>query len=435
MKQFVTNLVTTYARQAIERYQPKVVGVTGSQGKTSVRLAVATVLKSSGVSVRTPAKNYNNEIGFPLGILGMTSPGKSSLGWLKLLREARRVARGKDPQFPKVLVLEYGVDKTGDMKHLLSMAKPQVAIVTGVSTVHAEGFGSLDDILKEKMQLAESVDASGSVIVNADDVHLEEALGQVKATVSSYGFSETADVRVMDVDLSTRPDEWFDVDEMASVLTVTIRGQEERYVFKLKNRAGRPVGSTLAAAVTVAESFNVDSMHIVSSLSKLKATPGRLQLLPGIKGSLILDDSYNASPAAMRAAVETLADFDPVQGARRIAVLGSMGELGRYMEDEHRHVGFVAAEMGIDLLLCVGEPARDIARAAVEAGMKAEMVHEFETSFQAGRWLDQEIESGDVVLVKGSQSTRMEKVVKDIMAEPLRASELLVRQSKKWLES
>jgi len=199
--------------------------------------------------------------------------------------------------------------------------------------------------------------------------------------------------------------------------------------------AGRPVASTIAAAITVAEHLNIDVVDIVSSLSKLSSAPGRMRLLPGIKGTLILDDSYNASPEAVRVAVETLADFDPVLGARRIAVLGSMAELGRYVEDEHRHVGFIVAEMGIDVLVCVGEPARDIARSAIEAGLQAEHVEEFETSVSAGRWLDHNLQPGDVVLVKGSQSSRMEKAVKDIMAEPDRAGELLVRQDTRWLET
>ena len=199
--------------------------------------------------------------------------------------------------------------------------------------------------------------------------------------------------------------------------------------------AGRPVASTAAAVIALGEHLGLDVVDLIASLSKMSSVPGRMSLLPGIKGTLILDDSYNASPAAVRAAIETLADFDPQEGARRIAVLGSMAELGRYTEDEHRHVGFMVAEMGIDILLCVGEAARDIARSAEEAGMKKETVHEFETSVAAGRWLDQELRRGDIVLVKGSQSSRMEKAVKDIMAEPLRAGELLVRQDARWLET
>ncbi len=435
MKQFVMNLLTTYARRAIKRYQPTVIGVTGSQGKTSVRLALTRLLEDAGRSVRTPKKNYNNEFGFPLGILGLESAGRSSMGWLRVLLRARRIARGKDKNFPKTLVLEYGVDKKGDMDHLLSITRPLIAVVTGVSTIHAAGYENVAELAGEKMKLARVVPERGLVVLNADETHVRERLTDLKASMLTYGFSEDADVRIMDLHLVTRPDDWFGVDEMAAELNVTIKGTREIYALSLKNMAGRPVASTAAAAIALGEYLGLDVVDLIASLSKMRSIPGRMSLLPGIKGTLILDDSYNASPAAVRAAVETLADFDPVAGARRIAALGSMAELGRYTEDEHRHVGFVVAEMGIDLLLCVGEGARDIARSAEEAGMKKEMVHEFETSVAAGRWLDQELHSGDVVLVKGSQSSRMEKIVKDIMAEPVRAGELLVRQDSRWLET
>ena len=417
----------------MEAYKPTIIGVTGSQGKTSVRLAIAKVLEDSGKLVRTSDENYNNEIGFPLAIFGMKSPGRSSMGWLKVLLSARRMARGKMKDFPEVLVLEYGVDKKGDMDYLLSIAKPNIAVVTGVSSIHAEGFGSVEDIAEEKSGLARAVAKEGLIVVNEDDTRSEALVNNSVASKISYGFSKDADVVIECMNLSTQPDDWFGVGETVAKMSVMIRGRDNAYSLEMKNVIGRPVAITAAAAIAVAEHLNVDVVDIISSLSKLTSAPGRMSLVPGIKGSLILDDSYNASPSAMRAALETLSEFDPVEGARSIAALGYMAELGRYTEDEHRHIGFAAAELGIDILLCVGEPARDIARSAVEAGMKKENVMEFNDSVEAGRWLDRNIETGDVVLAKGSQSSRMEKVVKDIMSEPLRASELLVRQYGKWV--
>ncbi|HBL39380.1 TPA: hypothetical protein DDZ10_01785 [Candidatus Uhrbacteria bacterium] len=435
MKRFVLNLLTNYARQAVERYQPTVIGITGSQGKTSVRLAATRLLEDAGRSVRTPKKNYNNEFGFPLGILGLGSAGRSSMGWLRILFQARRIARGKDKNFPKTLILEYGIDKKGDMDHLLSIAQPTIAVVTGVSTIHAVGYENVAEVAEEKMKLARAVPKHGLVVLNADETHLRERMADLNASILTYGFSADADAHIVEMHFVTRPDDWFGVDETAAELNITVKGAREIYALSLKNMAGRPVASTAAAVIALGEHLGLDVVDLIASLSKMSSVPGRMSLLPGIKGTLILDDSYNASPAAVRAAIETLADFDPQEGARRIAVLGSMAELGRYTEDEHRHVGFMVAEMGIDILLCVGEAARDIARSAEEAGMKKETVHEFETSVAAGRWLDQELRRGDIVLVKGSQSSRMEKAVKDIMAEPLRAGELLVRQDARWLET
>jgi UDP-N-acetylmuramoyl-tripeptide--D-alanyl-D-alanine ligase len=148
---------------------------------------------------------------------------------------------------------------------------------------------------------------------------------------------------------------------------------------------------------------------------------------------LIIDSSYNAAPASMMAGLEVLQAFSPVEGAKRVAALGQMAELGPYSEQEHRMIGMYAAEVGVDLLITVGEPSRDIRRGAIEAGIPEEQTQHFDSSVDAGRWLDREINKGDIILVKGSQSVRMEKVVKDLMAEPLRAGDLLVRQSKKWM--
>jgi UDP-N-acetylmuramoyl-tripeptide--D-alanyl-D-alanine ligase len=154
--------------------------------------------------------------------------------------------------------------------------------------------------------------------------------------------------------------------------------------------------------------------------------------LPGIKGSLIIDSTYNAAPASMMAALDVLREFHPMESARRIAVLGHMAELGMYHDQEHRLVGLKVAELGVDVLVTIGELSRAIRSAAIEAGLPQEHTHHFDSPIETGRWLDGEIRKGDIVLVKGSQSARTEKVVKDIMAQPLRASELLVRQSSYW---
>ena len=170
-------------------------------------------------------------------------------------------------------------------------------------------------------------------------------------------------------------------------------------------------------------------------VDKIPGEPGRMHPIAGIKGSLLLDDSYNAAPASMLAALEVLKQFIVVESARRIAVLGKMAELGSLTQDEHRMLGLRVAEGGVDLLVCVGEPAQDIRQGAMEAGMPEDHIQFFPDAKEAGRWLDREVKKGDVVLIKGSQSARMEWVVKDLMAEPLHAPDLLVRQDSKWLET
>jgi UDP-N-acetylmuramyl pentapeptide synthase len=171
-----------------------------------------------------------------------------------------------------------------------------------------------------------------------------------------------------------------------------------------------------------------------AALSKqLEPVSGRLRPLAGIKGSLILDDSYNAAPASVVAGLEALQQFTPGEEYdRRIAALADMAELGTLSEQEHRAIGTLVATTA-DLFVAVGPQMRFAIEAAEAAGMDKNKIEWFKDSVEAGRYLDRIIEKGDVVLVKGSQSQRMEKAVKDIMAEPGRAAEFLVRQEEAWL--
>jgi UDP-N-acetylmuramyl pentapeptide synthase len=240
-------------------------------------------------------------------------------------------------------------------------------------------------------------------------------------------------VRALDYSIETRSDFSFEPGEQFSEVRSNVQMHGESVVITLINQLGKSAVSSVLAAVTVAKHLGLSTEEILSRLDHLKQEPGRMNPIPGIKGSLIIDSTYNAAPASMMSALSILSEFEPVESARRIAVLGHMAELGAQSEQEHRMVGMRAAEV-CDRLITVGEMAHHIRHAAIEAGMPEERTEEFADPTEAGRWLDHEIKKGDIVLVKGSQSARMEKVVKDVMAEPLRARELLVRQSKKWIK-
>ena len=435
MKILMQKCLAHCARRVVARERPFVIGITGSYGKTSMRNAITSMLVANGFSVATPNGNYNNEWGFPLGILGFGSPGRSATGWLAVLLGAIGRAYGKSADYPKYLVLEYGADHPGDIKKLCAIAKPRMAVMTGVSSIHAEFLGSLDDVAREKSTLAKAVPEDGCVFVTADDNMAGQLVTGAVAPVERYGYDVSADVQVREEQLTIKPDANFLPGDVFATTTLTVTSKTQTYFIELKNLIGKPVGSMVAGAIIVAEKLGLLSGQIDRGLSNMTAVPGRLHLLPGIRGTLVIDDTYNAAPAAMQAALQTLLLFPVVGEARRIAVLGHMAELGPYHEKEHAAVGKLVADLGMDVLLTVGEKARDIARAAKAAGMEAGKIEEFETPHDAGRWLDRHIRQGDVVLVKGAQSARMEKVVKEIMAEPLRARELLVRQYGSWLES
>lgn len=432
MKTLIQYSLKCLAQKIILRQHPKIVAITGSVGKTSTRNAIATLL-GERFAVRTNIKNYNNEFGVPLTIIGIASPGRSVFGWLKVFGEAVKLAFFRDPSYPNMLVLEYGADKPGDIRYLCEIAQPDVAVLTAISPVHLANFGTMEKLMDEKGSLLVSVKSEGVAVANADDPQVMMLTARANASVKTFGLSANADVRVSDVRLQTREDFSFDPGETFSTLTFDLIAGTEQETVSLTNRLGKgPIASVLAA-VCVGQSLGLHLSEMKELVSKIPSEPGRMHPIAGIKGSLILDDSYNAAPASMLAALEVLKQFSVAESARRIAVLGAMAELGPLTQDEHRLLGLRVAEGGVDRLVCVGEPAQDIRLGALEAGMSEEHIQFFPTSKEAGRWLDHEIKKGDIVLVKGSQSARMEWIVKDVMAEPLRAKELLVRQEDKWL--
>jgi len=424
MKKVIQNLISAKAKKLLALHHPLIIAVTGSVGKTSVRNAIASVL-SAKYRVGATIKNYNNEFGVPLTILGAESPGKSVFGWLKVLFFSPK-------SIPEVFVLEYGIDHPGDMKHLCEIAKPDIAVLTRISPVHAEHFRSIEELAEEKAGILEA--AKQLVVLNADDPRVMGLAGHASAPALLYGFSDRADVVAGDYQLTTREDFSFEPGEEFSTINATVTlEQGERLELTLTNMLGRTGVSALLPAIAIAKHLGLTREQILEKLPLTQFEPGRMNPIPGIKGSLIIDSSYNAAPASMAAALEVLGEFHPVEGARRIAVLGFMAELGAYAAQEHRLIGLKVAEVGVDLLLTVGELARDIRRGAIEAGLAEDHSEHFDSPIDAGRWLDREIRKGDIVLVKGSQSARMERIVKDVMAQPLKAGELLVRQTDSWL--
>ncbi len=426
MKKIIQQLITRKAKNLLAKHKPLVIAVTGSVGKTSVRNAIATVL-SAKFRVRETTKNYNNEFGVPLTILGVKSPGKSVIGWLKVLLMKPR-------DVPQVFVLEYAIDHPGDMSHLCDIATPSISVLTRLSSVHAEFFASVQALAEEKAGLLARTAKDGLCVLDADDSLVMGVSGHASAPILKYGFAQTADVQATSYSLTTREDFSFEPGERFCTATVSVKAQDGDVLdLELVNVLGKASVSSFLPAIAIAKHLGLSHEQILSKIPEIRLEPGRMNPIPGIKGSLILDASYNAAPASMAAALDVLAAFTPASGARRIAVLGSMTELGALSEQEHRMLGMRAQEAGVDLLVTVGELSRDTRRGAIEAGVVEAQTQHFDSSKDAGRWLDAQIHKGDVILVKGSQAIRMERVVKDVMAQPLRATELLCRQDGGWV--
>ena len=419
--------LTTCAKVRLWRLKKNgamVVGVTGSMGKTTCKEAVAHVLRGQ-FRVLCSAKSYNTEFGLPLTILGLKSEFSSITGWTGNLARAMWKCV-MDREIFDVIVLEMGVDKKGDMDTLLDVIIPDVTIFTGVHPVHmaAGQFADLDAIFEEKSKLVKAVKSGGAVYMDYGDERCRKLGGQMAkieggAKVVMYGMDDSAKLKASEIKSGKKGIEFMATyGEVTALVEVPILGKQH-------------VGSILPA-IGGGLLLGMYMKDIVARLEKFKMPPGRLSLIDGINKSLIVDSSYNASPDAVRAAVNTIQELGAV---RRIFVFGNMNELGVISEKEHREIApFLQGK--IDILVTVGDMAKLCGEEFVKKGSTENNViwKPFSDAIAAAEFMKNEVKEGDVVLVKGSQNkVRLEKLVKQIMLEPQRAGELLARQD--WADA
>ncbi len=415
------------------RFKPMIIAVTGNVGKTSTKEAIATVV-GKVKSVRTAAY-LNNEFGVPLAIFGgwtdeYYDQGSSFWFWFKVLFISYfKLLFIKN--YPEVLVLEYGADRPGDIKRLSKKYKPHIGVVTAVGEVpvHVEYFSGPEAVAREKSRLVEALSATDFAVLNFDDLAVLEMKEKTKAKVITFGFGEGATVRVSNLEPWTE-------NGIPEGVGFKMNYNDSFVPFKLFGSLGKSQGYAAAAAAAVGSIFGMNLVDISEALSEYRGPKGRLKILEGIKNSIVIDDTYNASPLSTHLALETLRDLP---GTRKVAVLGDMLELGKYTIGAHKEAGNMAGSF-VDLLICVGSRAKFIADSAFNqlaptgaSGIPKDNIYKFDTSDAAKLKVKELIKEGDLVLVKGSQGMRMEKIVEEIMAEPERKKELLVRQSKKWL--
>jgi len=422
MKKIIEKILKIIASAVLKKYKPFIVGVTGSMGKTSTKEAIFAVL-SKKFSVRRNVKNYNNEIGVPLTILGQDSGGRSLFNWIAVFLGGLKLIFSKS-EYPEILVLEMGADKPGDIKYLMSFVDPNIGVITGIGEVpvHVEFFKSPVQIAREKARLIEFLNEDDFAIFNYDDKWIKNMVTKTKARILTYGLGEGAKVRATNYELN------IGFEPGLSGNNFKIEYDGKTVPVRCEGILGEHQIYPMLAATAVGLAKGMNLIEILDGLKNYEPPRGRMRLLEGIKHTWIMDDSYNASPSATLAALETLGRFE---GRRKIAVLGDMLELGEFTEQAHRQVGQKAKESA-DFIFAVGERMRFAADEAIVKGMPRNEVFVFDTADEARLPLQMTIQKGDIILIKGSQSMRMEKIVEEIMAHPERAGELLVRQEKKW---
>ena len=427
-RKLIVSVLTWEARGVLRKYKPKVVAITGSVGKTSAKDAIFAVLAHK-FHTRASEKSFNSEIGVPLTILGVPNGWTNPFKWFQNIFDGLVLLVMRAP-YPEWLVLEVGADRPGDIRSLAEWLPVDVAVITRLPEVpvHVEYFDSVEQLVEEKASLLDAVRAGGAVVLYADDErtkNLQNRMPAPDAKVFTFGFKEGADIRGMDIVVER--EQGSEVWPVGVQAKIAVEGCSAPV--SVAGTVGAHALLPVLAGAAVGHALGLDMAEILAGLEDYDPPQGRMLLLRGLKGSLIIDDTYNSSPAAVMAALDTLVQVKPT--GRRIAVLGDMLELGRFSVDEHKKAGAHAAKC-CDLLLTVGFRARATAEAALDNGMEDSKVLQYESSHKAGAELQNLISEGDCVLVKGSQGMRMERVVEEIMLEPARAADLLVRQDREW---
>lgn len=448
LKTIIVAILTLESRLILAKYKPFIVAVTGSVGKTSTKDAIYSVLKSQGRYVRKAEKSMNSETGLPITILGVPNAWRNIYGWLQNIVQGARLILKKN-EYPDCLVLELGADHPNDIKKIAKWLHPDIVVITQISAlpVHVEFFKHPEEVFEEKASLATAVKNGGMLVLFADNEKVLALADRVKdknVKVISFGTVEVAQVKGSEYKVKYEMrDTSYEVQNLEneknsylstpSGFTFKLDMNDESAQVSTKGILGKSYMYPLLAAAAVARARNLSISTIVNGLNSYDTPKGRMNIVAGINDATLIDDTYNSSPDAVSSALQTLKDLE-CSGVK-IAVLGDMMELGHYSAEEHRKLG---REVGDILsvngqLVTVGQRSRVMADEAIKAGMLAIQVHSFNTSLEAGEYLKLIVKRGDVILIKGSQSIRMERTVKMLMKNPEQAEKLLVRQEKEWL--
>lgn len=351
-----------------------VVAITGSNGKTTTKEMCAAVLSAVGPCHRTPG-NLNNQYGLPLTLLG----------------------RDRDD---RCLVVELGMNHRGEIEALAALARPTVGVITNVGIAHIEHLGSRAEIAAEKGDLVAMLPRDATAVLNADDALVARQAARTQARVVTFGVEAAADVRAERV-------ERLGADGYAFELVAP----EGRVAVRVRGLGATTVPNALAAcAAGLAAGAALE--QVAEGIARHEPVKGRLEARALANGALLVDDSYNANPQSVEAALRLLSQLR--DGRRAVAVLGDMGELGDASESAHRGAGRLAAELDVDFVVTLGDRAECVASGAVEAGMKREHAIVARDHGDAAARASALLREGDVVLVKGSRAMQMERVARAI---------------------
>lgn len=410
LKEIVISILARQVRLLRKKHQFKVIGVVGGIGKTSTKLAIAESL-SKTLRVRYQKGNYNHLVSVPLIFFDHPMPSLfNPFAWIKIFIDNAKQIRSEYPV--DLVVVEVGTDRLGEIAAFEKYLKLDYAVVTAIVPEHMEYFNDMQTVANEELSVA---GYSEKLIYNADLV--AEEYRQPLRDAISYGRQQPADYRLANI---LRTTGGFECD---------IKHAGEIFLhFNLEGISEVQLYSALAAAVVGSE-LGLNPAQILDGIAAITPVSGRLRQLRGINNSLIIDDTYNAIPDAVKAGLEMLQGLEAPQ---KVAILGNMNQLGATSAQTHTEIGELCDSAGLDLVITIGPDAN--AYLAPAAASKGCAVKSFNTPYKAGEYLQSKIEQGAILFAKGSQDKVFaEEAIKLLLADPEDVSKL-VRQSKYWLK-
>ncbi|HFC76876.1 MAG TPA: UDP-N-acetylmuramoyl-tripeptide--D-alanyl-D-alanine ligase [Candidatus Moranbacteria bacterium] len=403
---YLEKMLRLMAIVVLKRHKPKIVGITGSVGKSFAKEAVYLALNKK-YNVRKNIENYNNEIGIPLTIIGAKTGGKNPLRWLLVFM--KWLGWLISPiGYPKILILEMAVDHPGDMKYLTNFIPVDIAVLTNISLSHLKFFKNIDEIAQEKISLAKAVEKRGTIILNIDNSFLNKYYEKINKYATAISMQKNADVIASDVHFNY-------IDEELRGLSFKLNFQGKIIPFRLPNIIAEHQIYAILVAIAVANHFKINLIEVAKLLEDFQSPPRRMNLVYGVNNSLVIDDSYNSSPISTVAALKT---FCSLRAKRRIAILGDMLELGKKTEGEHQKIiRNILEDDNIHILITIGKRMKKAMQIISSQKKVTKTVLSFDN---AQKMLDNingkiRIVEGDLVLVKGSRAMQMEKIVEKII--------------------
>lgn len=414
IKKFILQIIyrrlAYIARKVVKKYQPKVIAITGSVGKTSSKEAIAFILKQKfGEEVRCTSGNLNAEIGVPLTILGYNDQPKKYEWPLFLFKISKHL---KEKKYPKYLIIEMGVERSGDIDYFCSIVKPDIAVITAATAAHIANFTSLEQMQKEKIKLSEFVEED-NLFFNADDKFLKNHLK------GGHGYS------ISDSKLNIYASD-IDTDIEGNKYLLHLGGEK---IFVKNKLIGKQMIYADMAAAAVCYKLLGKCDDIIKSLNLRKPFLGRMNLLKGKKGIKIIDDTYNANPESVKAAALCLNEIKYF--GRKVMILGDMNELGKSEKLFHKEVArHLNNFKNIDLFVFAGKNAKLM---SIEIDSRHNVLV-YKNRKELDRNILSIVKKNDLVLIKASQNNNyFEENVKILLDETIDPKENLVRQSESWL--